>query len=226
MRRIVLVTSVVVLASTHACQEAPDLAEPVGEPPAAAVAPGALVVSATGTGDGTVTSSPAGIDCTIRDGGASGSGCTAQFGTGTVVTLTATPESGHAFNKWFGACTGTGTCQLTLSTGRSVTARFLEGPFTVKVSGGGSGTGSGTVRSQPGLSPAINCTITDGTASASGCRAQYPANTPVVLSAAPAAGQSFTGWGETCSGTDPCPVPVTQFRDVIATFGTAEPRNS
>ena len=221
MRRTAVVTSVAMLALIQGCQESPKLAEPVEEPLSAAVAAGTLVVSGTGTGDGTVTSSPSGIDCSIVNGAASGPGCSAQFGTAATVTLTATPASGHALNKWSGACTGAGTCQVTMSVGRNVTARFMEGPFTVKVSGGGTGTGSGTVRSQSGLSPGINCTITNGTAAASGCRAQYPANTPVVLSAVPANGQNFSGWGVTCTGTGDCEVPVTQFRDVIATFGPA-----
>ena len=61
-----------------------------------------------------------------------------------------------------------------MSQNRSATARFLKGPFTLKIAGGGSGTGSGRVRSQTGLSPAINCAITSGTAAASGCSASYP----------------------------------------------------
>jgi hypothetical protein len=222
MRRIALLVSLGLLAPIHACQEAPELSEPIGEPAAASVAPGVLVVAGTGTGDGTVTSSPSGINCTIVSGAATGSGCTANFGSSATVTLTAIPKSGHAFNKWIGACTGSGTCQVALSAGGNVTARFMKGPFTVKVAGGGSGTGSGTVRSQSGLSPAINCTITNGTAGATGCQVKYPANTPLVLTAEPAQGQSFIGWGETCTGTGTCDVPVTQFRDVIAAFGAAQ----
>ena len=222
MRRLVLLVSLGLLAPIHACQEAPELSEPVGEPATASVAPGNLVVSGSGTGDGTVTSTPSGINCTIVNGAASGSGCTASFGTSATVTLTATPKPGHAFNKWLGGCTGSGTCQVSLSTGRNVTARFMKGPFTVKVAGGGNGTGSGTVRSQSGLSPAINCTITNGTAAASGCQAKYPANTPLVLTAEAADGQSFVAWSETCTGTGTCDVPVTQFRNVIATFGPAQ----
>ena len=75
-----------------------------------------LTVSKAGTGSGTVNSSPAGIDC--------GPTCSAFFDTGTAVTLTALPASGSRFSGWSGACSGTGACQVTMSTALSVTATF------------------------------------------------------------------------------------------------------
>jgi hypothetical protein len=45
-------------------------------------------------GDGTVTSSPAGISCTYVDVQAKTGTCAAPFTAGTVVTLTATPANG------------------------------------------------------------------------------------------------------------------------------------
>ena len=38
--------------------------------------------------------------------------------------VTAAPASGYSFTNWSGACTGTGTCQVTMETARSVTAHF------------------------------------------------------------------------------------------------------
>lgn len=75
-----------------------------------------LNVAKGGSGSGTVTSSPAGIDC--------GATCSAHFGDGTVVTVTATAAAGSIFTGWLGDCSGTGTCQLTMSTNHSVTATF------------------------------------------------------------------------------------------------------
>lgn len=75
-----------------------------------------LTVTKAGTGTGTVTSSPAGIDC--------GSDCTESYATGTSVTLTATPSAGSVFAGWSGACTGTGTCTVAMTEARSVTATF------------------------------------------------------------------------------------------------------
>ena len=76
-----------------------------------------LTVNKTGTGSGTVTSNPAGIDC--------GSTCSADFTPNTVVTLTATPTAGSLFSGWSGACTGSAnTCPVTMDAAKNVTATF------------------------------------------------------------------------------------------------------
>lgn len=76
----------------------------------------ALTVTKAGSGTGTVTSNPAGIDC--------GSTCGANYPDGTVVTLTAAPDAGSAFSGWSGACTGAGSCVVTMNAAKSVTATF------------------------------------------------------------------------------------------------------
>ena len=76
----------------------------------------ALSVSRSGFGSGTVTSSPAGIDC--------GTSCNAAYAIGTSVTLTATPSGGSTFEGWVGACAGPGACTLTMDAAKSVTASF------------------------------------------------------------------------------------------------------
>ena len=67
-------------------------------------------------GSGTVTSTPAGIDC--------GATCGASFSTGSTVALTATASADSTFGGWAGDCTGTGACSVTMSAARSVTATF------------------------------------------------------------------------------------------------------
>jgi YVTN family beta-propeller protein len=57
-----------------------------------------LTVEKLGTGIGTVTSSPDGLDC--------GLSCRSSFDLGASVTLTAVPDSGSAFDGWGGDCTG------------------------------------------------------------------------------------------------------------------------
>jgi alpha-tubulin suppressor-like RCC1 family protein len=74
-------------------------------------------VSVTVAGSGIVGSSPAGLEC-------SSGTCVGAFGSGAVVTLTATPTGGNIFEGWSGACTGTGTCTVTVNGGESVTATF------------------------------------------------------------------------------------------------------
>jgi hypothetical protein len=80
----------------------------------------ALSVSKTGNGTGTVASSPSGISC--------GATCSASFNSGTSVTLTATPDAGSGFTAWSGACSGAGSCLVTMDAAKSVTAAFaLQG---------------------------------------------------------------------------------------------------
>ena len=76
-----------------------------------------LTVAENGSGTGTVTSTPAGINC--------GPTCAATFNSGTKVTLTATPNTGFAFGQWSGACSGTAaTCTVSLAAATTVTATF------------------------------------------------------------------------------------------------------
>lgn len=67
----------------------------------------------TGTGSGTVTSSPAGIDC--------GTTYTGSFSNGTVLTLTATPATDSVFVGFSRGCLG-GT--ITLTADKNCTAVF------------------------------------------------------------------------------------------------------
>jgi hypothetical protein len=76
-----------------------------------------LSVSKTGTGSGTVTSVPNGINC--------GTTCSTYFDYNTLVTLTVIPAPGSTFTDWSGeGCTGTGTCIVTMSAAKTVTANF------------------------------------------------------------------------------------------------------
>jgi hypothetical protein len=75
-----------------------------------------LTVTMAGIGGGSAASSPIGIACAPT--------CGATFESGTAVTLTATPDAGSVFAGWSGACTGTGTCTLTMNAAKSMTATF------------------------------------------------------------------------------------------------------
>lgn len=43
---------------------------------------------------------------------------------GTTVTLTASPNAGYTFSGWQGACSGTGSCQVTMNAPETVSAQF------------------------------------------------------------------------------------------------------
>jgi Divergent InlB B-repeat domain len=75
-----------------------------------------LNVTKAGNGSGSVGSNPAGIQC--------GTTCSASFVQGSSVTLTPTATSGSSFAGWSGACSGTGTCTISMSAAQNVTATF------------------------------------------------------------------------------------------------------
>src|SRR5262245_58134008 len=160
---------------------------------------GPVQLAATKAGTGTVTSTPAGIDC--------GSSCAASFTAGTAVSLTATPAAGWVFMGWSGAgCAGTGSCSLTLTTATTVRATFAPAPVTLTVIR--AGLGSGSVTSAPA---GISC----GTS----CSASFPSGSPVVLTATAGAGSVFTGWsGGGCTGTSTCTIFPVSSTTITATF--------
>jgi hypothetical protein len=162
----------------------------------------ALTVSKTGNGAGTVTSIPTGINC--------GSDCSENYDVGTPVTLTASPSAGSTFTGWTGSCLGIGTCSLTMSVARSLTANFMLSAaqqFSLSVTK--TGTGTGTVTSTPS---GISC--------GSDCNENYDSGTSVTLTAAPTAGSTFTGWSGACTGTGSCTVSMTEARSVTAAFAS------
>lgn len=157
-----------------------------------------LSVSKIGSGSGTVTSDPGGISC--------GSTCAANFPENATVTLLAVPANGSRFVGWSGACTGTGSCSVTMSEARTVAAEFAPLPqhqLTVQRLG----TGAGTVTSSPA---GINC--------GSACAASFFEGAQVTLAATPISGSRFTGWTGACSGLGACVVTMSEARSVTATF--------
>jgi sugar lactone lactonase YvrE len=82
----------------------------------------ALTVTTSGTGSGTVSSSPAGITCP--------STCTATFAGNSAVVLTATANTGSTFTSFSGNCTPASpqttppSCTVTMSAAETVTATF------------------------------------------------------------------------------------------------------
>jgi hypothetical protein len=146
----------------------------------------ALTVSLNGSGS--VTSTPAGIDC--------GSRCSAEFDAGTTVTLTASAAAGSEFSTWGGAClNSSGPCVVTLDTDKSVSALFapvVPPPVTPSqlLSVSKTGSGSGSVTSTPA---GIDC--------GSICSASFERGASVTLSAKPATGSTFGGWSGACSET-------------------------
>jgi phospholipase C len=165
-----------------------------------------LTVTLAGTGMGTVASNPAGISCEPT--------CSASFNSGTQVTLTATAATNSHFVGWTGACSGNqSTCRLTLSASQQVTATFNTSQNAPVLTVNLTGTGAGTVASNPS---GISCEPT--------CSASFSAGTQVTLTATPAAHSYFVGWaGGGCSGNNStCTLTLEANEQVTATFNLAD----
>ena len=98
-------------------------------PPAQAAfanAPITVTISATGTGNGVVTSTPGAGRCVIANGTAVQTGCVISIEQGASLTLTVDPQFGSTFGGWGGACTGLQLdCTIQPSQATSVSARFI-----------------------------------------------------------------------------------------------------
>ena len=133
------------------------------------------------TGEGTVASNPSGIYCTDH--------CSANFNSGTQVTLTATAvDNTWAFSSWTGACSGSvRTCQVAMNQVRSVTANFVQRPLL-----SGYVQSGGVVRSSPA---GLNCLPE--------CYVYFDPGTVVTVTAIPDAGMRLARWapGSPCTGT-------------------------
>ena len=148
------------------------------------------------TGSGSITSTPAGINCP--------GDCSEGYAHNTVVALTATPGSGYSFTGWSGACTGTGSCSVTMDFLKSVSATFTLNTYALTISR--TGTGAGTV-----TGTGISC--------GSDCGESFTHGSMVTLTATANGGSSFAGWsGGGCSGVGTCTVTMDAVKSVTATF--------
>jgi hypothetical protein len=155
----------------------------------------ALSVMTAGTGTGTISSEPAGIDC--------GSDCTHIYDYGTVVTLTPSPAIGSTFTGW----TGDPDCSdgiVSMSSSQSCTASFALQTFPLTVTTAGSG--SGSVTSMP-----------EGITCPADCSESFPYATAVTLTATPSTGSTFTGWSGDADCSDGM-VAIVSAANCTATF--------
>ncbi|HKD93492.1 MAG TPA: protease pro-enzyme activation domain-containing protein [Gaiellaceae bacterium] len=82
-----------------------------------------LTVHKSGSGSGTVTGLPSGINC--------GKTCSHAYPFGTVVTLKEKAAKGSTFVGWSGGCTGKATCKVVAKAALTVTAKFAAGNCVV-----------------------------------------------------------------------------------------------
>jgi hypothetical protein len=164
-----------------------------------------LAVSKTGSGTGTVTSEPAGINC--------GSSCSHFFEIGAEVTLEAAAEGGSEFTGWTGCdAESEGKCEVTMSEAKEVEAEFEgpeEFPLTVKIN-----KAEGSVVSNPA---GIECSGPP----VQTCEAEFEEGTEVTLTASPAEGTRFNFWVG-CPGAGEngrqCTLTMDEAKEVKAFF--------
>ena len=163
---------------------------------AGAVTTYALTVTKTGTGNGTITSVPTGINC--------GTTCSSSFNENTLVTLTAVADASSTFTGWSGAgCSGTGTCAVTMDAAKTVTAAFTQNEACYTLTTAVSPAGSGTINNP----------------TAQNCAGGYTTGTTVELTAVPNAGYLFSSWSGGASGnTNPLSLTMDGNKSITAEF--------
>ena len=162
---------------------------------------------ATVVGNGSMTSSPVGIDCSPA--GSPGTDCSESYDYGTVVTLTATPSANHELLGWSGDCSGVSSvANVTLTEARACTATFALVRHAVSITVAG----AGSVLSSPA---GIDC--------GAQCTANFDHGTNLSLTATPEAGQLFVGWTGDCAGSSAMTsIEVGASRFCTATFAPAD----
>ncbi len=137
-----------------------------------------LTVGRAGSGTGTISSNPAGIYC--------GGTCSAVFTSGTVVSLTATSASGSVFSGWGGACSGSGTCSVTMDAAKNITATFDAvppfdfgaPPASKTITAGQSAQFTLEMVGQPGFAGTVSFSCTSGVPQAAACSFNPPSVSP------------------------------------------------
>jgi hypothetical protein len=146
-----------------------------------------------GTGQGTITSTPEGIACTMGPNGPSGT-CEAQFEEGTKVRLKAVAAENSKFVGW----APTRTCPKPTFTVQAGEPIFCQPVFEVTEPSEfllqAIPEGSGTVAQTDGAT-STSCTSDVDAGTVTGvCATIYPFGTVVTLTATAAAGWEFTIW--------------------------------
>src|SRR3989338_3748503 len=156
-----------------------------------------LTITKADTCSGTVTSSPAGIDC--------GADCSEAYNSGTTVTLTPTPDSGSYFAGW----SGDADCSdgvVTMDADKTCTAAFTLNAYNLNITINPSAGGTVTA-------PGINCP--------GDCTESYNYNTSVTITAVANTGYTFDNWTNCDSPSgNQCTMTMNSDKTVTANFAS------
>ncbi len=157
-----------------------------------------LKLELSGSGKGKISNGTS-LNCSAN--------CETLFGDNETVNLIAKALPGSSFVGWEGACSGTATCSLSMTSSKLVGARFeaLAGS-DASIQINKIGNGSGKITGNYGL----NCGDT--------CYKVLNKNSSLGLTAEALPGSSFLGWQGACSGTGSCQISLKESTEVSAEF--------
>lgn len=156
-----------------------------------------LDLQATGLGSGQILSDALVSNCEAS--------CSTLLREGDRASFRAVAQSNSSFVGWEGACSGTGSCEVSLSEHASLKAVFEPDGFLLRVET--SGQGLGFVKSEP---LALNCIGL--------CEEILDGSQTVRLSADASVGSSFVGWAGACTGMGACDLSMDSSKAVVAFF--------
>src|ERR1700683_4956303 len=154
------------------------------------------------------------INC-LLNGSSATNACSATVKSGSVFVLTEAANGTSNFTGWSGACSGTGSCVVTMSQNQTVSPTFTtqQNPFAVTITSNGGVTST----SNPTVATEINCA---NPLPPSVCSTNFASGTQVTFTATPATGYSFSGWtAGPCNGspTNTCAFTVSSSTSSTAT---------
>jgi hypothetical protein len=142
-------------------------------------------VNNTGKGKGSISSSPAGINC--------GENCSGDFPSSQTIRLSAQAETGYVFMGWQGVCAGQGAlCRLEPGDNPNSGESWARFEPTARLKVNLKGNGKGSVSSDPG---GINCGMT--------CQSEFSSTDSFFITAIPEEGSTFMNWEGACTGKTP-----------------------
>lgn len=152
---------------------------------------------------GNVAIEPNGISCS--------SNCINTIANGSTLKLTAQPVGNAIFSGWSGACEGTSSCNLSMTSNKNVTANFTSPPpitFTLYLNQ----SLGGTLKVNDNVIDCID-----------GCQLSFQAGETIHLSAQAKEGYEFGAWSNECMAALDCIITITKDSDLFAQFSQSTP---
>jgi hypothetical protein len=172
------------------------------------------VISVTGSGQGTVTSDPSGIQC-----GAGNNACGRVFNDDTPVKLTAAPATGSHLTSWSGDCASAGQapeCDVTISGPLNAGAQFDLDTETLTVA---TAVAPSTTVAPTGVVTSTPSGLNCGNGNTA-CKISGLYGSMVTLTAVPGTGSAVSSWSGPCAGSGlTCVVSMSQSQTITVTFG-------